>query len=261
MESEQGAERYALVVDDNRINRRVATTMLERLGWAHVAEAENGLQALDLLKSSAFDLVLMDCEMPVMDGFASVRQIRLWEEENSKPACLIIALTARVQEGDRERCINAGMNDYLTKPLQFVELEAAIKRRVNEDATAHLSLEQVNSADIPVIDDSRYEKMCALLREGVQEFYHDYLTATKTKLDEIRSRSDMPLETSARLIHSIRGSAANVGAAKLHDLAEQLEQRLEAGETGVLLQQLSSLQETVHQLEGQLHKRLGQRRH
>lgn len=258
MESNQLAEeRCGLVVDDNSINRRVAAAMLKRLGYIQIVEAENGLKALELVKSRNFDLILMDCEMPVMDGLESTRQIRLWESDNCSTGSTIVALTARVLQGDRERCLAAGMNDYLTKPIQIEMLQAVIKNRGERDMPASLQAEWNRNDDISVIDDLRYEKMCALLREGVHEFYHDYLTATRLKLDEIQSRPDMPPETSARLIHSIRGSAANVGAAKLHLLAGLLERRLEAGDSTVLHKEIASLQEAVSKLESQIVERLG----
>lgn len=254
MELNQQAGRSGLVVDDNRINRRVASAMLNRLGFTHIVEAENGQEALAWIKSSSFDLILMDCEMPVMDGFESTRQIRLWESESSKPASLIIAITARELEGDRERCLQAGMNDYLTKPLHIETLQGIMQNRDKENVPVSASMER---DDISIIDEPRYEKMCVLLRDGVHDFYQDYLLATREKLDDIQSRLDMPVETSTRLIHSIRGSAANVGAGKLHELARLLEERLEAGETSVLHEEVSSLYECLNQLESQIQVRLG----
>lgn len=259
MVSDLTAIQCALVVDDNRVNRRVAVAMLKRLGYASIVEAENGLQALERMKSDDFSLILMDCEMPVMDGFESTREIRKWESETGRPACLIVALTARVMAGDRERCLDAGMNEYITKPLGYEVLEGIIKNMtVSGQPSEPASPVAVSTVDldVPIIDDDRYAKMSSLLREGVQEFYRDYLKATWEKLDDIQRRVEMPLVTSCRLIHSIRGSAGNVGASQFYQLAEQLEQRLEAGETRVLNQEIGSLREALERLETEIVSRL-----
>jgi len=255
MVSDKSAGQCALVVDDNRVNRRVAGAMLKRMGYTHIVEAEDGLQALERVKSDSFDLILMDCEMPIMDGFESARQIRQWESESESSAALIIALTARTMTGDRQRCLDAGMDEYITKPLGYEQLQAMIRQETqNDDAPV-----VVSSVDEEprVLDAERYEKMRTLLREGVQEFYRDYLAVTREKLNDIQSHPDMPLENSARLIHSIRGSAGNVGANELYLLAERLEQRLESGETNVLYQEVGQLRAVLDRLKAELGTRLG----
>ncbi|MEN8129292.1 MAG: response regulator, partial [Pseudomonadota bacterium] len=114
-----------LVVEDNRANQQVALGMLERLG-CQTDLAENGKQALDLISRANFDLVLMDCQMPQMDGYEATRCIRnLQDDENRVP---IIAMTANVQEGESEKCLQAGMDDYLPKPLILSELRKRLLR-------------------------------------------------------------------------------------------------------------------------------------
>ncbi|MDH5361533.1 MAG: response regulator [Gammaproteobacteria bacterium] len=254
MVSDQRKGQYALVVDDNRVNRRVAGAMLKRMGYTDIVEAEDGLQALERVKSAGFDLILMDCEMPIMDGFESTRQIRQWESESQRSAALIIALTARVMAGDRQRCLDAGMNEYITKPLGYEQLQALVRREAdNRDAPSAVS--PVDD-EVQAVNDERYEKMCSLLREGVEEFYRDYLAVTWEKINDIQSHPDMPLAKSARLIHSIRGSAGNVGANQLYQLAEKLEHRLEYGETDVLYQQVGQLRMVLDRLEVEIGRRL-----
>ncbi|WP_257900288.1 hybrid sensor histidine kinase/response regulator [Marinobacter sp. F4206] len=113
-----------LLVEDNQVNQMVASSLLKKLGH-QVDHAENGQQALDSLHARNYDLVLMDCQMPVMDGYEATRRIRKnpeWKDLS------IIAVTANVMQGDREDCIAAGMNDYVTKPYNRDELRAAISR-------------------------------------------------------------------------------------------------------------------------------------
>jgi len=104
-----------LFVDDSRVNQYVGKEILNKLGLDFVVR-ENGQEALEARKKHHFDLILMDCQMPIMDGFKATRHIRAYEKAADKKPISIIALTANAMQGDREKCINAGMDDYLTKP-------------------------------------------------------------------------------------------------------------------------------------------------
>ncbi|MFO1394427.1 MAG: response regulator [Steroidobacteraceae bacterium] len=115
-----------LVADDNEINREVAQAMLERSG-CRVALAEDGLAAVEAVRARAYDVVLMDCQMPGMDGYAATGAVRRLEREKSRPASAIVALTANVLARDRTRCLEAGMNGFLPKPFTQEQLVAALK--------------------------------------------------------------------------------------------------------------------------------------
>jgi signal transduction histidine kinase/CheY-like chemotaxis protein len=114
-----------LVVEDNEINARIARAMLERLGWA-VQSASDGVEALAVLEAASFDIVWMDCQMPRMDGFTATRALR--GRERGTARTYVVALTANAVSGDREQCIEAGMDDYVSKPMRRDDLERAIKR-------------------------------------------------------------------------------------------------------------------------------------
>lgn len=125
-----------LVVDDNDVNRQVATRMLKRLG-CEVQSCNNGEEATEAVENGSYDLVFMDCEMPVKDGFQATIQIRQWESTrkngnttiNSRKQRLpIIAVTANVLSGDEKRCFEAGMDDYLAKPLQMKDMDDMIQK-------------------------------------------------------------------------------------------------------------------------------------
>jgi signal transduction histidine kinase/ActR/RegA family two-component response regulator len=113
-----------LLVEDNQVNQLVASSILKKLGHT-VESAENGQRALDAMAAGEFDLILMDCQMPIMDGYEATRRIRQNSDWQQVP---IIAVTANVMQGDRDDCITAGMNDYVTKPYKREELRAAINR-------------------------------------------------------------------------------------------------------------------------------------
>ncbi len=117
-----------LVVEDHRVNQRLITAMLRRLGL-QVKLANNGFEALDQLVGGGYDLVLMDCQMPELDGFETTREWRRRELDSSKPSHLpVVALTANAMKGDRERCLAAGMDDYLAKPIRQEDLAATLAR-------------------------------------------------------------------------------------------------------------------------------------
>jgi len=116
-----------LLTEDNPVNRKVAVKMLEKIG-CEVELALNGREALNALDSGEFDLVFMDCQMPVLDGFDASRGIRAREQACSLPRIPIVAMTANAMEGDRERCLDAGMDDYIAKPVQLDQLRIACER-------------------------------------------------------------------------------------------------------------------------------------
>ena len=120
-----GARRHALVVDDNTINLKLSVRILEKLGW-QCWVAQNGREALDLLAAESFSVVLMDCQMPVMDGFEATAEIR--RREAGVGHTPVIALTANAMTGDRERCLAAGMDAYVSKPIAVPQLKAALER-------------------------------------------------------------------------------------------------------------------------------------
>jgi two-component system, sensor histidine kinase and response regulator len=131
METTRVTPRRVLLAEDNIVNAKLAVRLLERLG-CHVDVASNGHEALKMVQSIPFDLVFMDCQMPEMDGFEATRAIRAWESasrvgQSPVTQLPIIALTANAMQGDRDRCLSAGMNDYITKPLSRTDLARVLE--------------------------------------------------------------------------------------------------------------------------------------
>jgi len=115
-----------LLAEDNPVNQRLAVAVLKKQGFVNVDVVENGLEALNAAMAHSYGLILMDCQMPVMEGYEATRKIR--EREVGKRRTPIIALTAHAMVGDREKCLDCGMDDYLTKPLRPQALEGVLKK-------------------------------------------------------------------------------------------------------------------------------------
>jgi CheY-like chemotaxis protein len=116
-----------LLIEDNAVNLMMATFMLEKYA-CHITPAENGVQAVELIKQGGFDLVLMDCQMPEMDGYEATKVVRQLEKETAGAHIPIVALTANAMKGDDEKCFAAGMDDYITKPIEPEKLENILRK-------------------------------------------------------------------------------------------------------------------------------------
>ena len=116
---------HILLVEDYPANVMVATALLEEFGYEYTV-AQNGIEAVRLITTQSFDLVLMDVQMPGIDGFEATRQVRVWEGEQGRRHMPVIGITAHAMAGDRERCIAAGMDDYLSKPFHPDEFQNKI---------------------------------------------------------------------------------------------------------------------------------------
>ncbi len=205
-----------LVAEDNPVNQKLAVRQLKRLGIEADAVV-NGLEALEALSRTPYDLVLMDCQMPRMDGFEATRQIRL--REGHVKHTPIVALTANALQGDRDRCLDAGMDDYLAKPVSEIDLASALERWL-PTAEPKGRVEPVEA------------KTIAYLRQlgGADEnFLHDlivlYIDDAALRLSAIRAaiESGDPTELTSAA-HALMSSAGNIGAMEVRAIAETIEQ-------------------------------------
>jgi CheY-like chemotaxis protein len=235
-----------LVAEDNAVNRDVARGLLETLG-CQVDVASDGAEAVEACAQVEYDLVLMDCQMPHLDGYEATRRIRAHEGSGRRTP--VIGLTASAMKGDRERCLAAGMDDYLPKPVRPGDLEAVLHRwgggaRAGEIvAEARLS-EEGGPLDPVVFGDLRSFTSSGFLIEAIDRF----LSETPARIDvlqEATGRGDS--DFFSRRAHSLRGSAAILGALRLMKLAAQLEERGlgDPDEVAALLQAVQLEFETV----------------
>ncbi|MDH4056399.1 MAG: response regulator [Gammaproteobacteria bacterium] len=226
-----------LLAEDNAVNQAVAIGMLESMGLS-VLVAANGQEAVELAGKEAFDVILMDCQMPKMDGFQAAKAIRAAEKKSERSATPIVAVTANALKGDRERCLAAGMDDYLTKPFTSEQLHSALCQYLQPAATVRACDRGGRQEDaIPVdsmpdqsspIDSSVLDGLARLQRHGapsiVQRVIDAYLESSRELSARICDAVDRANAASLReSAHALKSSSANVGAIGLADLCRHLE--------------------------------------
>jgi CheY-like chemotaxis protein len=205
-----------LVVEDNSVNQLVATGMLSALG--HAADtADDGLAALEALERTSYDLVLMDVQMPRMDGYEATRALRAREDEDRT---LVIAMTANAVAGERERCLEAGMDDFLTKPVDLDELNRTLARWFDGDGALDLArLDMLR--DLEPGDTSYLERVTGRFEE-----------TTAAAAEDLRAAVEAGDAAALRAhAHKLAGGAANLGALEVATLARELEALGDAGTT------------------------------
>ena len=226
---------HLLVAEDNEINQQIAREVLEQAGFI-VVVANDGREAVTAVTEGKYDAVLMDIQMPHLDGLAATREIRAWESQQARTATPIIAMTAHAMAGDAEKSIAAGMNDHITKPLNpeqlFGALAKAIRPRqgIGKDAAPTpaarpAAAEAVSlPAELPGIDIAdglgRIGGNARLYRDILKRLASDFADASDRFAQLL---ADNDLDGAKRLAHSLKGVAANVGAKDLSQVAAAAE--------------------------------------
>ncbi|GIX47037.1 MAG: hypothetical protein KatS3mg131_1248 [Candidatus Tectimicrobiota bacterium] len=251
---------HLLLAEDNAVNQKLAVRLLEKRGH-RVAVVSNGRQAVAAVKRQAFDAVLMDVQMPEMDGLQATAAIRTWEKEHGGHLP-IIALTANAMQGDRERCLEAGMDGYVAKPLRAEELFAVLEQLVRplpaelaSEAT-ETAVPEVPAAAPPVLDPQQvlaqiegdltlYRELLALFAAEVPRQLHALETALQAG----------DLLAATRHAHTLKGMAANVGAAALSQACRDLETALRRQEAAAVQPLYAAVQQHYRLLQAHLASR------
>ena len=258
-----------LLVEDHPVNQQVARRLLERLGLK-VDTAGNGAEALDKLGAQTFDLILMDCQMPVLDGYSATRRLRERELRDAVPRMPVIAMTAHAMAGDRERCLEAGMDDYLTKPLDRVLMAETLARWLdisNASATrpaqvvAGATLRQpppiqavpaalpkvpgpdMSVAASPVLDEATLADLEDIMGDDVRGLVLAYLHDGDARLLALRVAADRNDAVEVgKLAHSLKSASANVGAKLLFSEAKAVERDARSGSLAEPSQRVAALE-------------------
>jgi CheY-like chemotaxis protein/HPt (histidine-containing phosphotransfer) domain-containing protein len=245
-----------LVVEDNAVNQMLIVRLLERLGHEIVVRG-NGQEAVETYEAGTFDLVLMDLQMPVMDGLTATTIIRQQETRHPDRRRLpIVAVTAAAMRGDRERCLAAGMDDYLTKPIKPEDLTAMLNRLFPDLSAAAVRCAPAESAPEPTFDLTAaltyVDGDRALLDELLDTFAQD----TPVRLEAIREAATGWEATELiREAHTLKGVLKVLGATRAAGLAKDLEARGRAGDVKGARELVASLTREVEQILSSLLKR------
>ena len=225
-----------LVVEDNQVNQEVALGILEALGYRAEAVAD-GRSALSVLSRADYDIVLMDCQLPDMDGYEAARRIRLLETPVRNHDIPIIATTAHAMAGDRERCLSVGMNGYVSKPLRPDALREAIEEwsgggpRSEPEVPASLPAPlAAPTADLP-FDRQGFDELTMGDHELARRLIHRFVEDVPTQIALLaRAVSEDDARQVRMLSHSIKGAAANLGGLELRTAAQKLEKKSRTGD-------------------------------
>jgi signal transduction histidine kinase/CheY-like chemotaxis protein/HPt (histidine-containing phosphotransfer) domain-containing protein len=246
---------HVLLVEDNAVNRQVAQRLLTLLGLSFEV-AENGKEALEAMAQRPFDAVLMDCQMPVMDGYTATRIRRQHEAGQSGAHLPIIAMTANAMAGDRDKCLKAGMDDYLSKPLNRALLEQTLRKWLPAGARSRPSTaatppsakpamaaaasvptpaaaapaQAPTTSTEPVLDTEIVRDLVEVMGDEFTELVRVYLEDTPKALVVLEQAAERgSLEGLIAPAHSLKSTSANLGAMALSELAKRVEHGARSG--------------------------------
>ncbi|HEX9123624.1 MAG TPA: response regulator, partial [Actinomycetota bacterium] len=251
-----------LLTEDNAVNQKLALRLLERMGY-RADVAGNGLEALEALERQPYDLVLMDVQMPEMDGLEATRRIvRTWPE-GERP--WIVAMTAEAMQGDRERCLAAGMDDYLTKPIRVGELAAAIERTPRRGTATGGTVTEGTAASATVgtsddtegsIDPAALRRLLENMggdRELVSELVEQFLSDAPGLVAAARRGLEAgDADEVRRAAHTLKSNAATFGANELAERSRRLEASAKQGSLEDEQAQVTGLAEELERVQGAL---------
>jgi len=223
-----------LVAEDNITNQLVAMGMLEYLG-CRVEVVDNGLEAVQAVEKNNYDLIFIDCQMPVMNGYDATENIRKLEREKGKNKTPIIALTAQAMKGDREHCLAIGMDDYISKPFTEKQLEGVLSTwlprqeiAIPEKINATTKKESPQEPGFLHIDKKQIDLLKKIQQPGKPDVLERLFTSFQKSSREIlqslhRAAANNDIEILSQSAHSLKSSSANFGAMRLSDLCRELE--------------------------------------
>ncbi|MEK9142567.1 MAG: ATP-binding protein, partial [Nitrospirota bacterium] len=234
----QSLSGHVLLAEDNPVNQEIALLMLETLGCS-VTVAQNGREAVDQAQTTTYDLILMDCQMPELDGFEATRLIREWEQSNSRSATPIVALTAHATPGDREQCLAAGMNEYITKPFSMDHLRAVLTSWLQPaptPSTVEQPAPQPTVTLVPAmpeptclhVDVKAWKSITSLQKPGKEDMLAKiltlYLADSQQLVDTLHQGMDAGDAAAVNLAaHSLKSRSAVLGARSLATLCQEFE--------------------------------------
>jgi len=241
---------HVLVAEDNVVNQKVTISMLKKIGILRIDVAEDGCQAVAMNSTQTYDLILMDCQMPQMSGYEATGVIRQQEKEQLLPPIPIIAMTANAMSEDRDKCLAAGMDDYLSKPVKKEDLKKTLAQwliydtlpQTADNTSASREMAE-KTAQHPLIDQQTLTSLQELMEEEFPALINSYIEdAPKLLADILSSSKEAEREVLVRAAHTLKSSSSNLGAKQLATIAGAVEKESQANKLGAVAALIPSLQ-------------------
>jgi CheY-like chemotaxis protein/HPt (histidine-containing phosphotransfer) domain-containing protein len=245
-------------------NQKIIKEMILMLG--HKAEiASNGMEAVSKFSNSSYDLIFMDCQMPIMDGFEATKKIRTLEQRGNKPQVPIVALTAGSNRQDRDRCKFVGMNYYLNKPFSISDIKDALVKHLGsdaistrEDAIEHTEERESHdtsnsvSTSAKVLNFSAIDNILEVERQTgksiLPSIFEGFVSQMEEKLVEINTNIDLnDYESTYRTAHAIKSMSANIGADRIRSISAEIEGSARSNSVDSIGNKLETLNSAYHE--------------
>ncbi|MBD2610133.1 response regulator [Nostoc punctiforme FACHB-252] len=237
-----------LLTEDNLVNQKIALKQLKNLGYS-ADIANNGKEALEVLEKIPYDLILMDCQMPILDGLETTKEIHRWQESQfaSGRRPVVIAMTANAMKEDKQMCLDAGMDDYLTKPVMKEDLAAMLEHW--ESIIVRVKQTNFSLVDLP-IDWERLHQLSENNLEFETELLQIFVEDIQARIEIVKMAiAALDFEQLALQAHQIKGASANMGVTNMHQAAEKLERLAHNQERRGSNQFISELEEFVKRIQ------------
>ena len=242
-----------LLVEDTPLNQKVSLNQLRLLGY-NADCAANGQEALDMLAVKNYDLVLMDCQMPVMDGYSATQELR--RREGNSRHTVVIAITANALKGDREKCLEAGMDDYISKPIGWSELKAVLQRwAVKLGGNYPVKIPVVankynNRSNKELLDLNRLDQITYGDKELQQELLESFIDDASIYIEKaLAAYREGDAVTVSRIAHQIKGASSTVAVRFMPEIAAKLERQAKANELEGIEEICAELSAVLEQLK------------
>ena len=244
-----------LVVDDVEINRELLRATLEKQGHS-VMMAQNGQEAVDQFKQNSFDIIFMDMQMPILDGYGAVSKIREIERDRNSVRTPIVAMTAYAMQGDREKCLAGDMDEYLSKPVRTSEIIATLRRMVpdrsvpaQQDSSLpppSIGVDEPESESVPVFDRNELLERLGGREEMLERFISMFIRNTAGFLESLITAVEAGDPEQTRIqAHTIKGAAGNISARRIWETAAAMEQHAREGKLDEATSLLPQLKDDI----------------
>ncbi len=243
-----------LLAEDNPVNQMVAKNLLQKRGFI-IEIADNGQQAIDIFKQQSFDIVLMDCHMPVKDGYEATEEIIQYQHQNDINTP-IIALTANATKSDKDKCIATGMSSFVAKPFSSEILLSSIQQTLSGKTSNSLDETIEQYSNIISLDVTSLNELKQVMEEDFEGLIPAYLESSQSNIDSMFSAFEQEdIATIQRMAHSLKSASANMGAMQLSTLAETLEKDCTDHED-IPISQLQTISDEFHKVSQKMEEYL-----